>query len=142
MEEEVLTEGLVQLARWIEPSPWGPGAVSLNHGLHFSGGEPFLHEIRSGEGAVLLFGARVLLCGGGRGEADRPGFAAPPDPEAEASAAEADPAEALKAKYREALAHKHGSSGAHKTVHGDQGEAAHSQSAGPTQKLFRRKAGG
>lgn len=55
--------------------------------------------------------------------------------------AEPDPAEELKAKYREALAHKHGSSGAHKTVHGDHGEAVHSQSTGPTQKMFRRKAG-
>ena len=53
-----------------------------------------------------------------------------------------DPDEALKAKYREALAHKHGTSGAHKTTHGDHGEAAHSQSNGPTQKMFRRKAGG
>ena len=49
--------------------------------------------------------------------------------------------EDLKAKYREALAHKHGSSGAHRTVHGDKGEEAHSQSTGPTQKMFRRKAG-
>jgi hypothetical protein len=54
----------------------------------------------------------------------------------------ADPAGDLKARYREALAHKHGSSGAHKTVHGDQGEVPHPQSSGPTQKLFRRKAGG
>jgi hypothetical protein len=54
----------------------------------------------------------------------------------------ADPAEAMKAKYRDALAHKHGAGGAHKTVHGDKGEAAHSQSTGPTQKMFRRKAGG
>lgn len=54
----------------------------------------------------------------------------------------ADPNEDLKAKYREAMAHKHGSSGAHKTSHGDKGEAAHSQSAGPSQKMFRRKAGG
>ena len=49
--------------------------------------------------------------------------------------------EQMKARYREALAHKHGSSGAHKTVHGDKGEEAHSQSAGPSQKMFRRKAG-
>ena len=54
-------------------------------------------------------------------------------------AAEAN--EDLKAKYREAMAHKHGSSGAHKTVHGDKGEAAHSQSAAPGQRMFRRKAG-
>lgn len=68
----------------------------------------------------------------------------PVDPEvagtSDAGAVPAD--EDMKAKFREALAHKHGSSGAHKTVHGDQGEAAHSQSAGPTQKMFRRKAGG
>jgi hypothetical protein len=50
--------------------------------------------------------------------------------------------EEMKARYREALAHKHGSSGAHRTVHGDKGEEAHSQSAGPSQKMFRRKAGG
>jgi hypothetical protein len=72
---------------------------------------------------------------------------APELPEASADAPEAsaeatDPAEAMKAKYRDALAHKHGASGAHKTVHGDKGEAAHSQSTGPSQKMFRRKAGG
>jgi hypothetical protein len=50
--------------------------------------------------------------------------------------------EQMKARYREALAHKHGSSGAHRTVHGDKGEEAHSQSSGPSQKMFRRKAGG
>ena len=49
--------------------------------------------------------------------------------------------EDMKAKYRDALAHKHGSSGAHHSSHGDKGEAAHSQSAGPTQKMFRRRAG-
>lgn len=55
---------------------------------------------------------------------------------------EVDPGEDMKAKFRDALAHKHGSSGAHKSAHGDKGEAAHSQSTGPTQKMFRRKAGG
>ena len=50
--------------------------------------------------------------------------------------------ELMKQKYRDALAHKHGTSGAKKTAHGDKGEEAHSQSAGPTQKMFRRKAGG
>lgn len=55
---------------------------------------------------------------------------------------ETDAGADLKARYREALAHKHGSSGAHKSAHGDKGEAAHSQSNGPTQKMFRRKAGG
>jgi hypothetical protein len=34
---------LPQLAEVIEPSPYGPQHMSLNHGLHFSGGEPFLN---------------------------------------------------------------------------------------------------
>jgi hypothetical protein len=35
--------GLSVLARYIQPSPWGEHTISLNHGLHFSGGEPFLN---------------------------------------------------------------------------------------------------
>lgn len=62
----------------------------------------------------------------------------PQDPPVTDAEAEED----LKAKYREALAHKHGSSGAHKTVHGDKGEAVHPQSDAPGQRMFRRKAGG
>jgi hypothetical protein len=31
------------LAGRIQPSPWGAEAMSLNHGLHFTGGEPFLN---------------------------------------------------------------------------------------------------
>jgi hypothetical protein len=31
------------LAGIIQPSPWGAETISLNHGLHFSGGEPFLN---------------------------------------------------------------------------------------------------
>ena len=82
-----------------------------------------------------------------RSEKEAPAEAALAETSAEAATEETpatpvDPDEALKAKYREALAHKHGTSGAHKTTHGDQGEAAHSQSTGPTQKMFRRKAGG
>jgi hypothetical protein len=65
-----------------------------------------------------------------------------PEGSAASAAAPSDPAEDLKAKYRDALAHKHGSSGAHKTVHEDRGEAVHSQSEGPTQHMFRRRAGG
>jgi len=34
---------LAQLSRTIQPSPFGPRAVSLSHGLHFTGGEPFLN---------------------------------------------------------------------------------------------------
>lgn len=43
ISEEILAEGLAGLARTIQPSPWGPHAISLNHGLHFTGGEPFLN---------------------------------------------------------------------------------------------------
>ena len=53
-----------------------------------------------------------------------------------------DPDEALKAKYREALSHKHGTSGAKKEGHGDSGTSPHAQTAGPSQRMFRRKAGG
>ncbi len=34
---------LGQLARTIRPGPGGPDRVGLNHGLHFTGGEPFLN---------------------------------------------------------------------------------------------------
>jgi hypothetical protein len=34
---------LTQLAKTVQCSPWGPDAMSLNHGLHFTGGEPFLN---------------------------------------------------------------------------------------------------
>jgi len=40
---EDLERGLAQLAGRIQPSPWGRDAISLNHGLHFTGGEPFLN---------------------------------------------------------------------------------------------------
>jgi hypothetical protein len=74
----------------------------------------------------------------------------PVDPTAEGAGADAadesptttDPDELMKQKYRDAIAHKHGASGASKKGHGDAGSSAHSQSAGPTQKLFRRKSGG
>jgi hypothetical protein len=38
-----LEELLSQLAGRIRPSPWGAQAIGLNHGLHFTGGEPFLN---------------------------------------------------------------------------------------------------
>jgi hypothetical protein len=38
-----LERSLPQLAKVIQPSPEGRHALSLNHGLHFSGGEPFLN---------------------------------------------------------------------------------------------------
>jgi len=41
--EHDLREILSLLAGRIVPSPWGDQAISLNHGLHFTGGEPFLN---------------------------------------------------------------------------------------------------
>lgn len=38
-----LERGLSLLASHIQPSPGGPSSISLNHGLHFTGGEPFLN---------------------------------------------------------------------------------------------------
>jgi hypothetical protein len=43
ISEEALAAGLSQLAASVLPSPWGAQAVSLNYGLHFTGGEPFLN---------------------------------------------------------------------------------------------------
>jgi len=40
---EDLKQLLSQLAGRIRPSPGGAQAISLNHGLHFTGGEPFLN---------------------------------------------------------------------------------------------------
>ena len=39
-----LEQFLPQLAKVIELSPHGRQCMSPNHGLHFSGGEPFLSE--------------------------------------------------------------------------------------------------
>lgn len=47
----------------------------------------------------------------------------------------------LKAKYREALAHKHSSHGAAAGGHGDRGSTPHGTNAGPGQRMFRRKSG-
>lgn len=70
-----------------------------------------------------------------------------PAPEAEATSdVEAAPEESeqddLKRKYREAMARKHGSTGAAQKGHGDSGSAGPHSSGGPTQRMFRRKAGG
>ncbi len=43
ISEEDLRRCLSVLSRWIEPCPMGRDAVSFNHGLHFSGGEPFMN---------------------------------------------------------------------------------------------------
>jgi hypothetical protein len=42
ISDEDLETILGQLAHSIEPSPRGPESISLSHGLHFTGGEPFL----------------------------------------------------------------------------------------------------
>ena len=60
----------------------------------------------------------------------------------EPEAAVTDPDELMKQKYRDAMAHTHGASGAAKKGHGDAGTSGHSQSAGPSQRMFRRKSGG
>lgn len=75
-----------------------------------------------------------------------------PDPndarEAGSAASTSDPArdpaveaDDLKAKYRDALAHKHGAHGAAHTQHGDKGANApgHEQAHAP--RMFRRKSG-
>jgi hypothetical protein len=38
-----LNQMLKQLAKTIQASPYGPDTVTLSHGLHFTGGEPFLN---------------------------------------------------------------------------------------------------
>ncbi len=43
ISETDLEQILSQLSGKIMPSPFGPDITSLNHGLHFTGGEPFLH---------------------------------------------------------------------------------------------------
>lgn len=43
LSEEDLERILRQLAGKIAPSPYGTETISLNHGIHFTGGEPFLN---------------------------------------------------------------------------------------------------
>jgi hypothetical protein len=43
ISEEDLELILSQLSSKIQPSPYGPEKVSLNHGVHLTGGEPFLN---------------------------------------------------------------------------------------------------
>jgi len=43
ISEKNLEKTLAYLAGKIQPSPYGPKATGLNHGLHFTGGEPFLN---------------------------------------------------------------------------------------------------
>lgn len=41
--EDDLSIILTQLSLHIEPAPYGPDSIGLSHGLHFTGGEPFLN---------------------------------------------------------------------------------------------------
>ena len=43
ISDEDLEATLSALTGKIQPGPWGPESMGLNHGLHFSGGEPFLN---------------------------------------------------------------------------------------------------
>ena len=43
ISEEDLETILGQLAGRIQPGPYGPESIGLSHGLHFTGGEPFLN---------------------------------------------------------------------------------------------------
>ncbi len=43
ISEARLEQLLSQLAGKIAPAPYGPESVGLNHGLHFTGGEPFMN---------------------------------------------------------------------------------------------------
>ncbi|MGB8020546.1 MAG: DUF5302 family protein, partial [Candidatus Nanopelagicales bacterium] len=62
--------------------------------------------------------------------------------EESAGAAEESSDEQMKRKFREAIEHKHGSSGAAKSGHGSSGSAGHLAAGGPGHRMFRRKAGG
>jgi hypothetical protein len=53
ISEEDLKRLLERLAGKITPGPYGPESVGLNHGLHFTGGEPFLNF------DLLLKGAKI-----------------------------------------------------------------------------------
>lgn len=43
ISSDALEHVLAILVEHIQPSPYGPETVSLHHGLHFTGGEPFLN---------------------------------------------------------------------------------------------------
>lgn len=54
---------------------------------------------------------------------------------------ESDQTDDLKARFRQAMAAKHGSSGAQHQTHGDQGSGGHTRRGGSTSRMFRRKSG-
>jgi len=59
ISEEDLEKILSQLAGKIKPSPYGPERVSLNYGLHFTGGEPFLNFELSLKGVEIANQLRI-----------------------------------------------------------------------------------
>ena len=69
---------------------------------------------------------------------ENPDAAAVGAADAEGSGAPED----VKAKFREALAHKHSSHGATHTEHGDKGAGPHGPEQAHGHRMFRRKAGG
>lgn len=75
-------------------------------------------------------------------EVTPPSDAALPLKAAPPSEAAASPDEEMKRKFREAMERKNPASGSEKTTHGDKGPAGHASAGGPTQRMFRRKAGG
>jgi hypothetical protein len=57
--EEDLKATLRQLASVIRPGPNGAGGVTLNHGLHFTGGEPFLNFDLLLQAVAIADGLRI-----------------------------------------------------------------------------------
>ena len=59
ISEENLARVLNQLSGKIKPSPYGADGVSLNYGLHFTGGEPFLNFDLLLKGVEVAEGLRI-----------------------------------------------------------------------------------
>jgi len=59
ISEDDLEKILNGLAGKIKPSPYGPERVSLNYGLHFTGGEPFLNFELSLKGVEIANQLRI-----------------------------------------------------------------------------------
>lgn len=59
ISEEDLEKILSQLAGKIQPSPYGHQDISLNHGLHFTGGEPFMNFDLLCKAAEIASGLKI-----------------------------------------------------------------------------------
>jgi hypothetical protein len=64
------------------------------------------------------------------------------DPAPGADQPPGSPEDEMKRRFREAMERKNPAAGAEKTGHGSKGPAGHAATGGPTQRMFRRKAGG